>query len=89
MTGDEVRLELELRDGRVTLFAAESTRDGALTGTYTVFRDRFTFESDTDPDTFTANSSFADGTLRFSKLTGPESCGFALTWTTHPWTLVE
>ena len=52
---DESTYELTLDNGFVTLMhESGDERDVTLTGSYTVFRDRFTFDADTDPDTFTA-----------------------------------
>jgi TRAP-type C4-dicarboxylate transport system substrate-binding protein len=87
--GNESTYELTLDDGFVTL-AHESggQRDVTLTGSYTVFRDRFTFEADTDSDTFAVRWAIDDNTLTFTDMEAP-FCGYDVVWTSHPFVLVD
>ncbi len=63
-------------------------QDVTLTGSYTVFRDLFTLETESETEHVGAQWAIDGNTLTFTNMEAP-FCGYQVVWTTHPWVLVD
>jgi TRAP-type C4-dicarboxylate transport system substrate-binding protein len=86
---EELPLEMDLNDGKVTIWWTMNGERGGvmITGNYTVDGDQFTFRTADGVDTFTGQWALEGTSLVFTG-TGSD-CYMTITWPTYPWELVE